>query len=137
MSDKKECKTCGGIEVVSSGETCYYNCEMGGENCEGMTNGVVDNKDACNKCGKTVPCPKCMPVANEYYLLFGRELRRANLAQREVEKLEKEINGLEGQITGWYKPWEQSARKYLKVLEDKKICPDCGTVNGPCDCPFG
>ncbi len=52
-----------------------------------MTDGVVDNKDACNRCGKIIPCPECMPVANKYYLLFGRELRRANLAQRLVEKL--------------------------------------------------
>ena len=51
-----------------------------------MTNGVVDNKDACNSCGKTVPCPECMPVANEYYLLWNRDTTKMNFAYRKIEK---------------------------------------------------
>jgi len=92
VEKEQECKTCGGVEVVSSGEPCMYNCEMGGTDCDGMTNGVVDNKDACDKCGKTVPCPECMPVANKYYLLWTRDNTNMNFAHREIEKLKKKDN---------------------------------------------
>lgn len=87
---KKECKTCDGVKVVSSGEPNMFNCEMGGDCSEikGWT------KEDCKTCGKTVPCPECMPVANEYYHLFKRELREANLAKRKIEELEEEIKNL-------------------------------------------
>lgn len=55
----------------------------------------------------------------------------------EILGLRKKIKGLEGTIEGWHKPWERDARKYLKLLEDNKICPDCGTKDKICDCPFG
>ncbi len=55
----------------------------------------------------------------------------------EILELKKKIKGLEGTIEDWYKPWERDARKYLKILEDNKICSCCGAVNTPCVCPFG
>lgn len=130
---KKECKTCDGVKVISNGLPNMFNCEMGGDcsEIEGWT------KERCKTCGKTVPCPECMPVANKYYNLFNRELREANIAKREVGKLKTEIKGLKGQIENWYKPYERDAKKYLEILERKKICPDCESVGKVCDCPFG
>lgn len=33
--------------------------------------------------------------------------------------------------------YKRDSEKYLEMLSDKKICPDCGTVDAVCDCPFG
>ena len=56
---------------------------------------------------------------------------------KEILELRKKIKGLEGTIKNWYKPWERDARKYLKLLEDNKICSCCGAVDKICSCPFG
>ena len=127
MKDKKEkCKTCGGVEVVSDGQSCWYNCEMGGSDCEGMTKGVVDNKDACDRCGKTVPCPECMPVANKYYLLWIRDNTNMNFAHRKTERLEEQMEkrdkALKGflEIQQWCKDLNvKSYGKYQSALDER------------------
>lgn len=123
---KEKCKTCGGVRVISSGQPNMFNCEMGGMDCSGMTNGVLDNKDACDRCGKTVPCPECMPVANEYYHLFGREIREANIAKRKIDELEEKItekdNALKGflEIQQWCKDINvKSYGRYQTAIDER------------------
>ena len=123
---KKECKTCGGVKVISSGKSCWYNCEMGGADCAGMTDGVLDNEDACDRCGKTVPCPECMPVANKYYLLWTRDNRNMNFAHRKIERLEEQMEkrdkALKGflEIQQWCKDLNvKNYGKYQTALDER------------------
>ena len=52
------CPECKGKKRITPNTPCYYNCEMGGTDCEGITDGVITNKEACKMCG-TVLCPSC------------------------------------------------------------------------------
>lgn len=96
-NEKEECKTCDGVKVVSSGEPNMFNCEMGGDcsEIEGWT------EDDCKTCGKTVPCPECMPVANKYYLLWMRDNINMNKGYRKIEKLEERIKEKDKALNGF------------------------------------
>lgn len=85
LAKEQTCKTCDGVKVVHSSESTMYNCELGGD----CSNDPKWTEERCKTCGKTVPCPECMPVANEYYLLWMRDNRNMNLAHRKIEKLKK------------------------------------------------
>lgn len=49
----------------------------------------------------------------------------------------KRSNGLLGFARNDCASYKRDSEKYLKMLESKKICPDCGTQGKVCDCPFG
>lgn len=52
---------------------------------------------------------------------------------KKIKELQAELEAKEALIAAY----KRDSEKYLKMLESKNICPDCGTVNDVCDCPFG
>jgi len=59
---------------------------------------------------------------------------------RTKEDLIKILKVRDGEIINLRKDrtaYKRDSEKYLRMLESKKICPDCGTVDDHCDCPFG
>lgn len=59
---------------------------------------------------------------------------------KEIEQLQAELKKLKCRIINLEKDrtsYKRDSEKYLAVLEEKKICPDCGVQNKVCACPFG
>jgi hypothetical protein len=50
---------------------------------------------------------------------------------------EKEKDGLIENLRKDRDAYKRDSKAYLAMLEKHGICPDCGTVNDTCDCPFG
>jgi hypothetical protein len=109
------CKTCNGVKLIHSGKPSMYNCEFGSTECSAYTNGEYTNPDACKKCGKTVPCPECMPEANEYYLLWNRDLKAGNLRAR---RLEAALAAKEQEIIEWKDNFKTAEGMYDALKED-------------------
>jgi len=117
-----KCKTCDDVKVVSDGQSCWYNCELGGD-CSDIPGWTEED---CKTCGKTVPCPECMPVANKYYLLWMRDNRNMNFSHRKIERLEKQMEkrdtALKGflEIQQWCKDLNvKSYGKYQTALDER------------------
>ncbi|KKN20510.1 hypothetical protein LCGC14_0934770 [marine sediment metagenome] len=54
-----------------------------------------------------------------------------------VKRLNNEKDGLILNLRKDKDAYKRDSEKYLAMLEQKKICLDCGTVDAVCDCPFG
>ena len=88
-------------------------------------------------------CDACGAIENsdKAAKLCSRFLKNCTLVNdKYLEQLQAENKKLKGRIINLEKDrigYKRDSEKYLKMLEDKKICPDCGTVDAVCDCPFG
>jgi len=106
-----DCKTCDGVRLVHSGEPTMYNCELGGDCSKDFPNWT---KEDCKKCGKTVPCPECMPEANKYYKLWMRDLKSGNLLSQKNDALAQSNEDLVKAL--------EMARDELATLYDGDTC---------------
>ena len=127
------CETCGGERVVKAKEGSqkrYVACP----DCEipKRTQNLwckFNERGFCDRCGRPASFEVRrlyegdVPCGHRYEHAFDARIRAAEAKTKMYEDLTEK--------------YKRDSEKYLKMLHDKKICPDCGAVDKVCDCPFG